>query len=283
MKDSILKVVAISLCCILCLGCVGNPESKIKDQDSRNNNLISEGKVSNTPLLVYCGAGMRQPMEDIGELFEDEYGIVVQYNYAGSNTLLTQMELTGEGDIYMPGATYYFDVASKKGLIDNIDKVAYHVPVIVTPKGNPAEIDNLSDFTNEDTKIILGDPQAAAIGVLCQKMLTKKGIYGNVEENVIARGATVNELVTYVSLAQADASIVWEDLVINDESFNVVEIPKEDNIVKIIPIGTLNFSTDKEAANKFVDFIVSSEGKAVFEKYGFTTYPDEKYAYLENN
>ncbi|MGM0770960.1 MAG: molybdate ABC transporter substrate-binding protein, partial [Halobacteriota archaeon] len=215
--------------------------------------------------------------------FEEEYGIPVNFNYAGANTLLTQMELTGQGDVYMPGATYYFEVAAEKGLIHNSSKVGYHVPVIITPSGNPANIMSLDDLAKEDITVILGDPEAAAIGVLCQKMLTNKGICEQVEKNVIARGATVNELVTYVSFAQADASIVWEDLVRGSEELDVIEISEEDNIVKIIPIGTLRSSENKQAANDFMQFVISDDGKAVFEEYGFTLYPDEKYAYLESN
>jgi molybdate transport system substrate-binding protein len=278
-----ITIIIILLCCLLFLGCVDSQENQSTNTGTPDSTTITDGQSGEDTLLVYCGAGMRKPMDEIGELFEEEHGVSVQYNYAGSNTLLTQMELTGEGDVYMPGATYYFEVASQKGLIDNFSKVAYHVPVIITPAGNPANISTLDDLTNDNTDVILGDSNAAAIGVLCQQMLTKKEIYDQVEENVIAKGATVNELVTYISLGQADASIVWEDLVRGNDNFDVIEIPEEDNIIKIIPIGTLISSTNKDVANNFVQFVISDEGKAVFEEYGFTTYPDEKYAYLEDS
>ncbi|WP_218146679.1 molybdate ABC transporter substrate-binding protein [Methanolobus profundi] len=265
------------------LGCVGEQDYSITAQDQAADDVgvIAEG-TGGTSLLVYCGAGMRLPMDEIGEMFEEEYGTSIQYNYAGSNTLLTQMELTGEGDVYMPGATYYFDVASEKGLVSNFSKVAYHVPVMITPVDDPANISCIDDLANDGVSVILGDPEAAAIGVLCQKMLTKKGIYEDVEENVVAKGATVNELVTYISLGQGDVSIVWEDLVRDNEDVNMVEIAEEDNIVKIVPIATLTSSENPEIAEEFVQFVVSDEGRAVFEEYGFTLYPDEMYAYLES-
>ncbi|MDK2947693.1 MAG: molybdate transport system substrate-binding protein [Methanolobus sp.] len=275
-------VFSLLISCVLFLGCIDSTSNSIVTQDAAISDSGSlDEQTSEAPLLVYCGAGMRKPMDEIGVLFEEEYGIPVQYNYAGSNTLLTQMELTGEGDVYMPGATYYFEVASKKGFVDNFSKVAYHVPVIITPLDNPANIDSLDDLANDDVSVVLGDPQAAAIGVLCDKMLTKKGIYDQVEANVVAKGATVNELVTYISLGQADVSIVWEDLVRNNDKVNVIEIAEDDNIIKIVPIATLTTSEKPEIASEFVDFVVSDEGRSVFEEYGFTLYPDEKYAYLE--
>ncbi|WMW24835.1 molybdate ABC transporter substrate-binding protein [Methanolobus sediminis] len=277
-------VFSLLISCVLFLGCIDSTSNSIADQDSAVSDSVNLDKqTSEEPLLVYCGAGMRKPMDEIGIMFEEEYGVPVQYNYAGSNTLLTQIELTGEGDVYMPGATYYFEVAAEKGFVDNSSKVVYHVPVIITPLDNPANINSLDDLANDDVSVVLGDPQAAAIGVLCDKMLTMKGIYNQTEENVVAKSATVNELITYVSLGQADASIVWEDLVLNNSEVNMIEIAEDDNIIKIVPIATLTTSENPELASEFVDFVVSDEGRSIFEDYGFTLYPDEKYAYLEAN
>ncbi|MBN2110663.1 MAG: molybdate ABC transporter substrate-binding protein [Methanosarcinaceae archaeon] len=266
-------------------GCIADSGENNRNNESiaGNTAAFSNQEEGHQTLQVYCSAGMRRPMDEIGTMFEEEYRIPVQYNYAGANTLLTQMELTVEGDVYMPGATYYFEVASEKGLIGNSSKVAYHVPVIITPPDNPANINDLEDLANDDVDIILGDSRTAAIGILCETMLTNKGIYEQVEENVVARGATVNELVTYISLGQADASIVWEDLVRGNEDFNIIKISEEDNIIRIIPIATLTSSENPVAATYFVDLVVSDKGRGVFEEYGFTLYPNEKYAYLESN
>ena len=277
-------VFSLLISCVLFLGCIDSTSDSVANQDvAVSDSGILDEQASAEPLLVYCGAGMRKPMDEIGVMFEEEYGVPVKYNYAGSNTLLTQIELTGEGDVYMPGATYYFEVAAEKGFVENSSKVVYHVPVIITPLDNPANIENLDDLANDDVSVVLGDSQAAAIGVLCDKMLTDKGIYDQVEANVVAKGATVNELVTYIALGQADASIVWEDLVRNNDQVNIIEISEDDNIIKIVPIATLTTSEQPELASEFVDFVISDEGRDVFEEYGFTLYPDEKYAYLEAN
>ena len=67
--------------------------------------LTNPSNPEGSSLMVYCGAGMRKPMDEIGVLFEQEHGITVEYNYAGSNTLLSQINITQQGDVYMPGAT----------------------------------------------------------------------------------------------------------------------------------------------------------------------------------
>lgn len=230
-------------------------------------------------LLIYCGAGLKNPMNEIGELFEDRYGVKVYYNYAGSGQLLSQMQLTKKGDVYMPGATYYFDIAKDKGFIEYQKPVAYHIPVIAIPEGNPANITSLDDLAKPGARVILGDPQACAIGRLADEILEKRGIFDEVNKNIVARTATVNELVLYVSIGKADVSVVWKSLLVGvEDKVDAIEIPEEQNLIKIIPIGILTFSENKDKAGEFMDFVTSDEGRTVLRNFGYTPYPDEKYA-----
>ncbi|RZB32781.1 MAG: molybdate/tungstate transport system substrate-binding protein [Candidatus Argoarchaeum ethanivorans] len=239
-----------------------------------------QGLVADKPssLMVYSGAGMRKPMDEIGSLFEQKHGISVNYNYGGSNTLLSQIELTKTGDAYMPGATMYIDTAREKGFVDYEQNIAYHVPVIAVPKGNPAGVTCLNDLTKPSVKVVLGDSKAAAIGKIADKVLEKNEIFDSVNAKVAARAATVNELVVYTCMGTTDASIIWQASLIGaEDETDIIEIPTEQNIIKVIPIGALTFSENKDYAKTFVDFVTSDEGKAVFEKHGFTAYPDPKY------
>ena len=229
-------------------------------------------------LLVYSGAGLRKPMDKIGAAFEKKYGIAVKYNYAGSNTLLSQIELTKKGDCYMPGATMYINKAKEKGFVDYEKPVAYHIPVIAVPKGNPAKITSLKDLAKPGVSVILGDPKAAACGKIAKKVLQKNKIYDDVKKNVIAQTATANELVVYVCMKQADAIINWKaSLLGTEDKTDIVEIPKEHNIIKVVPIGRLTFSKNKKMAKEFVNFAASSDGKRIFKECGFTAYPNSRY------
>ncbi len=264
-KALVLIAIAAIAAAVMCSGCIN------KEEETPATTTIPPKTPS---IMVYSGAGMRKPMEEIGRLFEQRYGVTVNYNYGGSNTLLSQIELTHQGDVYMPGATMYIERAKEKGFIDYEQRVAYHIPVIAVPEGNPANITSLYDLARPGVKVVLGDPKACAIGRLADRILEKNGLLDAVDANVIARTGTVNELVVYISMRTADASIIWKASLAGTEAkTDMIEIPEEQNIIKVIPIGRLRFSTSKDIAKKFVDFVTSDEGKAVFEKYGFTAYP----------
>jgi molybdate transport system substrate-binding protein len=215
-------------------------------------------------------------MEEIADLFEEREGVEVQYTFGGSAQLLSQIELYQTGDLYMPGARSDIESAIEKGFVDETRDVVYHVPCIVTPKGNPAGIDSLECLAEPGVRVALGDPTGPAIGKVSKKILESLGIWDEVGENVVAFSGTVNELLVYVSLGQADAAIVWEDL-FNPDEMEMVEIPREKNEIKVVSIGTLIFSEDKEVAERFMNFVVSEEGKEVFVDHGFVAYPDPKY------
>lgn len=238
--------------------------------------LVVSGSAADGSLLVYCGAGMSEPMEEIADLFEEREGVEVQYTFGGSAQLLSQIELYQTGDLYMPGARSDIESAIEKGFVDETRDVVYHVPCIVTPKGNPAGIDSLECLAEPGVRVALGDPTGPAIGKVSKKILESLGIWDEVGENVVAFSGTVNELLVYVSLGQADAAIVWEDL-FNPDEMEMVEIPREKNEIKVVSIGTLIFSEDKEVAERFMNFVVSEEGKEVFVDHGFVAYPDPKY------
>ncbi|WZL73879.1 molybdate ABC transporter substrate-binding protein [Clostridiaceae bacterium 35-E11] len=237
----------------------------------KNDEEVSAANEETKSLLVYSGAGLRKPMDEIGKIFQEKYNVEVQYTYGGSAQLLSQIELSGKGDVFIPGSAFYYEEADQKGLVDERHHVAYHIPVIVVSKDNPKDIKRIEDLGKEDVKLVLGDEKACAIGKVSKKMLEKNELYDQVTKNRVASTATVNELLIYITMKQADATIMWEDNVEGVEDVEIVAIPEEKNDIKTIPIATVKNSSNKDLAQNFVDFVVSHEGKNIFQKYGFKT------------
>lgn len=228
-------------------------------------------------LLVFSGAGLKAPMEEIGRVFTEKYGILIQYNYAGSGVLITQMNLTKKGDVFVTGSTVEYNLARNQGLVGPYQLVAYHVPVVAVQKGNPKNIQSVQDFARPGLKIALGDANATAIGKAGVKIFKRLNISAEVEANVVTRTPTINELTLILNTGQADASLLTLDQ-INEDTMEVIKIPVSVNEVLIVPVGVTTFTKNQENAQKFADFVASDEGKAIFEKHGLPAYPDPEYA-----
>ena len=256
----ILLTLAVLAAVICAAGCIGAP-------------TVEENKT----LLIYAGAGLKGPMAEIGTVFGEKNGVTVDLTYGGSGVLISQMETSHLGDAFIPGGQPDYQNAVKKGLVSNDSQlVAYHVPIIAVQKGNPLGIQSITDLAKPGVRVALGDVNATAIGKAGVKIFDKYGVAAEIEKNVVLRGATINEVVTAMSTGNADAALLTMDNAKGDR-FDLIEIPVTDNSILIAPIGVTTFTTQPDLAQKFADFVASAEGKAIFEKYGFPAYPNEKY------
>ena len=260
---------------ILVTGCTSAGSTPANAETPRTATAVAAADADKT-LLVYCGAGMKEPMEEIAHIFEEREGIKIEYTYGGAVQLLSQIEIYQTGDAYMPGALPYIQSATDKGFVDRNLSVVYHVITIVVPKGNPANITSLEDLAKPGVRVAIGEPAGPAIGQGTKKMLEKDGLWDAVDANAVVRTGTVNELLVYVEMDQVDAALIYEDLY-NPDTMVKIEIPKEQGKIDVVPIGTLTFSKHKEDAGKFIDFVASDEARVIFTKYGFETYPSAKY------
>ncbi len=223
------------------------------------------------PPRLYCGAGIRPPVAELVETFARREGVNIECDYAGSEVLLSRIKLTRQGDLYMPGDVHYVDMAAKEGLVDSQTTVCYFVPVILVQKGNPKNIRSLTDLTRADVKVGLGDPKACAIGRKTSKILAKNRIPEE-DVNVAFRSVTVNELGNHIKLGSLDAAIVWDAVAaFFPEQTETVAIPRENNVISTVAVGVLSRTKHPEQAARFVKFLTSDEGLAVFKKHGYAT------------
>ena len=225
-------------------------------------------------LMVFSGAGLIKPMEEMRKNFEKKHSVEVDVHYGSSGEIFGMVAAGQPCDVLIPGAEKYTMDALKNGWIekDTIRKLVLHLPSIAVPKGNPAEIKGLDDLTRKGVRVSIGDPKAPAIGRVSKKMLTKAGLWKDVQPNITVLAPTVNQLLIYVALNQVDAAIIWDDLTSWAEAkgkIEVIHIDKKRNIIKTIPTAVCTRAKNKALAVKFNDYIASAEGLSVWEKWGF--------------
>src|SRR5947209_16325728 len=68
-------------------------------------------------LTVYCAAGLREPMEEIRKACQVERGIAVSIQYGGSNTLLANLKLSADADLFLPADDSYIAAALQDRLL----------------------------------------------------------------------------------------------------------------------------------------------------------------------
>jgi molybdate transport system substrate-binding protein len=224
-------------------------------------------------LLLYCGAGIRPPVQQIAEAFESELGVKVITDYAGSEMLLSKIKLARRGDLYMPGDKYYVEQAAREGMILSQQPVCYFLPTILVQKGNPKNILGLEDLLQPGLKLGLGDAKACAIGKKTKQIFTKNNIaWEDVEKNLLFQSLTVNELGMQIQAGSLDAVIVWDAIARHyNEHGTEVSIPVEENVISTVNIGILTFTKDRSLAGQFVEFAASPQGQSIFKLHNYRT------------
>ncbi len=249
-------------------GCGPGEDTNAADTDADTDQEIQQSS-EGCELLVYSGAGLRKPVEEIAALFQEETGILVQFSYGGSAQCVSQILTVDKGDAFLPGDVMELDKLIENDKIDQQKPVVLHVPVLAVPAGNPAGITGIEDLAQAGVKVVLGDPEANPIGKLANKALKELGLFEKIEPNIVARGATVNELFTYLALKQADVAVIWEDNLVGNEDVELVQTSCFDNYIKTVPVASLKCSSNPEAANQFLEFVAGEKAMAVWEKCGF--------------
>jgi molybdate transport system substrate-binding protein len=226
-------------------------------------------------LLLYCGAGLRPAMDEMIPAFTARTGVAVACDYGGSGMIISRLRLAGRGDLFMPGDVWYVELAEQEGLVASKAMVCYFVPVILVPKGNPKRVRSLADLARPGVRLGLGNPKACQVGRASEAIFAKNGIPRDaIDANLLFSSTTVNELGLQVVTGHLDAAIVWDAVAAQyADRAEVVAIPPEQNETSRVAVAVLKASRNRKAAEAFVQFLLSSEGQAVFRKHQYRTDP----------
>jgi molybdate transport system substrate-binding protein len=225
-------------------------------------------------LIVFSGAGLMKPMNELRSNFEAEHQVKIDIHYGSSGEIFGMLKMGQNCDVLIPGAAKYTYDALKNGWIveDSIQKIVKHVPVIAVPKGNPAQVSAISDFADPDLKTAIGDPKSPAIGRVARKIFKNNGLWAEVKPNIDVYAPTVNQLLIYVAMEQVDAAIIWADLTTWSEGkgkLQVVDIDPAKNIIKTIPTAVTSQGQENPWAGKFNAYVSSEQGLKIWRKWGF--------------
>lgn len=230
-------------------------------------------------ITVFCGSASKPVMEELAPLFELAENIEVNLIFGGSGTLLSQIQLSRQGEIYLPGSPDYILIGEqKKLLIENSDRiVSYLVPAIITPAGNPAGISSLEDLTREGLRLGLGNPETVCLGLYWIELLENAGITDQVLENTVTFAASCSRTANLAAMGQVDAILGWRVFHHwNKERMSAVQLaPDQIPRISTIPIAIPVFTKSEALSKSFIDFVLSEVGRETYRKFGYLTEEEE--------
>lgn len=230
-------------------------------------------------LNVFAAASLTEAFRELGRTLEQRQpGLTVQFNFAGSQQLATQIEQGAPADVFASADQQWMEYVKEKGLVEgNAPVFVRNRLVVIVPRTNPARIGALLDLARRGTKIVLA-AEAVPAGKYSREVLKNlagadgfpDGYDRRVLANVVSQEENVKSVVSKVQLGEADAGMVYRSDVTPAVSryVRVLDIPGEHNVVAEYPIAVLKSAPNAEAARLFVELVRSGEGQRVLRQHG---------------
>ncbi len=226
------------------------------------------GEVEGRPLLLFCAAGVKQPVEAAAREYEQAFGVRVQLQYGGSGTLLSNLRVTQTGDLFLAADESYMKSARELGLLAEMIPLARQRPVVAVGRGNPRHIRTFEDLLRADVRVAMANPDAASIGRTVRALLQQAGRWAALEKRVTVFKPTVNDVANDVKIGSVDVGIVWDATARQYPELELVTLPLFDAAAETITIGVLKSSSQPAAAMRFARYLgAPDKGLKQFQKF----------------
>ena len=227
----------------------------------------SQGTSFSGTASVFAAASLTDSFKALGTAFQIAHpGTTVQFNFAGSPTLVTQIEQGASADVFASADTTNVDKLKTDGFTaGNTQVFAHNKLEIVVAAGNPKGITGLADLAKPDVIYITAAPTVPA-GKYALQILDKAGV----KVTPKSLETDVKSVVSKIVLGEADAGIVYVTDV-RAAGSKVTGVPIQDsvNVIATYPIVAVKGSKNSSLANAFIAYVLSADGQVTLQSFGF--------------
>jgi molybdate transport system substrate-binding protein len=231
----------------------------VKKNMSKQNNLH-----------VFSAGAVAPPIKKCAKEFKAKSGTEFDFTLNKAEILIEEIAKNREGDLLTCGSEYILDHAQLKGLVlkETRRSLGSRTSAILVQKGNPKGIRSMSDLAKEGVQI--GVSVSGCLTGVWDDLATKAKFTEQIRKNTIACADGCGELMSFINKKKVDAILGWDAFKnLNMETMDKIDLPEDLQVHRSTAIGVITFSRNKELAKKFTDFLVSEEGKRIYEEYGW--------------
>ena len=266
MKRTLRFAVAALGVTALVAGCSGsNTETPSSTETTASTSDEASGPTGE--ITVFAAASLKATFIELGTQLEAANpGTKVNFNFAGSSDLVTQLTQGAPADVFASADEKNMTKAVDGGVVAG-DPVnfATNTLTIVTPPGNPKGIASFADLAKPDTTVVVCAPQVPC-GSATEKIEQEAGV----TLSPVSEESAVTDVLGKITSGQADAGLVYvTDAKGAGDSVTEVPFPESSGAVNTYPIAILGEAGNPTTAQAFVDFVTGPDGQKVLSEAGF--------------
>ena len=218
-------------------------------------------------ITVFAAASLKSTFTEIGEQCKtDNPGMSVEFSFAGSSDLVTQLTQGAQADVFASADTKNMDKAAQAGLLegDPVNFASNTLTIVVAP-GNPEQVKSFQDLTKPGLAVVVCAPQ-----VPCGSATQKVEEATDVDIEPVSEESSVSDVLNKVTTGQANAGLVYvTDATSAGDKVTAVPFPESADAVNTYPMAILKSSEHQELARKFVEAVTSDAGQKTLSAAGF--------------
>ena len=240
----------------------------------------SQDATPSETLTVFAAASLAEPFRAVADAYEaDHPGIEVTFNFAGSQTLRSQLEHGARADVFASADWEQMAAVRKANLLGNTPEYfATNRMAVVAPAESNA-VRSLGDLARPGVSVAIASAEVpaggyarATLNLMAESLDFPDEFAERTLANVVTHETNVRAVAQKVALGEVDAGIVYETdarAAQHSDAFRVIEIPLQFNPAAEYPIATLVEAIHRQAARDFIAFVQGDDGQAILREYGF--------------
>lgn len=232
------------------------------------------GKAAAAPRapLVLAAASLQESMNAAADAWAAKGHVRPVCSFAASSALARQIAAGAAADLFISADEPWMDDVEKRGRIVPGSRVNFlgNRLVIVAPAAEPP-MRPYDVFRNlRNARVAIADPDSVPAGRYAKAALTSGGQWNAVSGNIV-RGESVRAALAFVERGVATRGIVYATDARASSKVRTVAVFKENSHPPIrYRIARLKASTSPDA-EPLRRFLLSREGRAIFQRFGFSS------------
>jgi molybdate transport system substrate-binding protein len=239
------------------------------------NLFFAPSRAAADEIIVFAAASLTNALGEIGQAFERQGGGKVAFSFAASSTLAKQIENGAPAQGFISADTEWMDYLVKLKLIahgSRIDLLGNRLVLIAPADSNlSVALKPGVDLASllKGGLLATGDPDHVPVGKYAKVALGKLGAWDAISGR-IARADSVRAALALVERGEAPLGIVYATDAAAAPKVRVVAVFPGDLHPPAVYPAALIQGKATPAAECFLDYLKTSEAKAVFQKHGFS-------------
>ena len=228
-------------------------------------------------VTVFAAASLTDVFEELAEEFHEQNpGVEIVFNFAGSSELAAQINSGAPADVFAAANTATMDQVVEGEGLDvgwadahgrNGAVFATNTLQIAVPADDPAGVEGLDDLARDDVSAAFCAPEVPC-GAATATALEAAGL----DITPVTYEEDVRAVLTKVELGEVDAGLVYRtDIAAAGDAVTGISFPEADAAVNDYPIALLADAPAPGPSRAWIDFVLSEDGARALAAAGFGT------------